>query len=178
MNLKQKILTSAVCSVAAIIALVVEQAPTLKTSEPGLAHIANKEGCRLNAYQCSAEKWTVGLGHTNAAKPDAQITHQQAADYFIDDIAQAETVVLNAISQTPTQAEFDMMVSFVFNLGEGNFQRSTLLRKFNAGQNIEACEEYLRWVYVNGQHCGEPSANCAGIITRRQTERDVCLNGY
>lgn len=178
MNLKQKVITSTVCSVVAVLSIVFEQAPELKTSQQGLAHIANAEGCRLNAYQCSANKWTAGLGHTQNISPDAHITHRQAADYFIEDIQTAEQVVINAITQTPNQGEFDMMVSFVFNLGAGNFQRSTLLKKFNAGLNAQACNEYLRWVYVNGKNCHLKASQCSGIVSRRKVEKEVCLHGY
>jgi len=164
--------------VVAVLAIVFDTAPGLKTSEQGLAHIANAEGCRLNAYQCSAKKWTAGLGHTQGIQKNAQITLQQAADYFIDDVTIAEQVVTKAITKQANQGELDMMVSFVFNLGAGNFNRSTLLKKFNAGQNKQACEEYLRWVYVDGKNCRQAESRCGGIVKRRQTERDVCLNGW
>lgn len=178
MSLKHKIITSSICSVMAVLVIVFDKAPYLKTSEKGLAHVANQEGCRLAAYQCSANKWTAGLGHTEGIKKNAQITLEQAADYFIHDVAKAEQVVSNAITKQASQGEFDMMVSFVFNLGAGNFKRSTLLRKFNAGQSEKACEEYLRWVYVNGKDCRLKASNCGGIVKRRKTEREVCLNGY
>ncbi len=178
MNMKQKIITSVVCSVAAVLAIVFESDTELKTSEQGLAHVANMEGCRLKAYQCSADKWTAGLGHTHSIKPGDSITLEQAADYFIEDVAQAEQIVNSSISQAPTQSEYDMMVSFVFNLGAGNFKRSTLLKKFNAGDRIGACNEYLRWVYVSGKNCRIKANNCSGIVTRREVERRVCLNGW
>ncbi len=178
MNLKQKLTTSIVCSVAAVLAIVMEKDPPLKTSPAGLAHVANMEGCRLKAYQCSADKWTAGLGHTQGIEAGDQITLDQAADYFIKDVAQAEQVVNNAITHPPTQGEYDMMVSFVFNLGAGNFRRSTLLRKFNAADRVGACNEYLRWVYVSGKNCRLKASNCSGIVTRREIERNICLNGW
>ena len=178
MGIKQKAITGSVCSVVAVLAIVFGQGSALKTSEKGLEHVANQEGCRLAAYQCSADKWTAGLGHTGNIKQGTTITLEQAADYFIEDVAKAEKVVINAISQTPSQGEFDMMVSFVFNLGAGNFRRSTLLKKFNAGQNQQACNEYPRWVYVNGKNCRDEASNCKGIVTRREKERDICLNGW
>ncbi len=178
MNLKQKIVSSVVCSVVAVLAIVTDINPELQTSEQGLAHILDMEGCRLKAYQCSADKWTIGAGHANGVKADDEITIEQTAHYFIEDVKTAENVVKAAITQTPTQGEFDMMVSFVYNLGAGNFQRSTLLKKFNAGDKQQACKEYLRWVYVSGKHCNDPLANCSGMVSRRQVEHDVCLNGW
>ncbi len=72
MGMKQKVVTSTVCSVMAVLAIVFGQSTVLKTSEQGLAHVANQEGCRLAAYQCSANKWTAGLGHTKGIKKNAQ----------------------------------------------------------------------------------------------------------
>lgn len=178
MGIKQKVVTSSVCSVMAVLAIVFGQAPELKTSQQGLEHVGNQEGCRLSPYQCSANKWTAGLGHTEGIKKGTQITLEQAAEFFIQDVTKAEKVVSKAITKTPSQGEFDMMVSFVFNLGAGNFNRSTLLKKFNAGQNHKACEEYLRWVYVDGKDCRLKSSKCSGIVSRRQEERNVCLNGW
>lgn len=178
MSLKHKVVSGVVCSVMAVLAIVAEKAPGLKTSDQGLQHIANAEGCRLNAYQCSANRWTVGLGHTSAITAQTQISLEQAADFFIDDVGQAEVAVNQLITQQPSQGEFDMMVSFVVNLGAGNFQRSTLLKKFNAGKKQQACNEYLRWVYVDGKDCRLRKSQCAGIVTRRQIERRVCINGW
>lgn len=178
MSIKQRIITSAVCSVMAVLAVVMEKEPELKTSQKGLDHIANMEGCRLKAYQCSADKWTAGLGHTEGVKPDSQITIDQAADYFIQDVAKAEQVVNRSITHKPTQGEYDMMVSFVFNLGAGNFNRSTLLKQFNTESNTQACNQYPRWVYVNGKDCRIEKNNCEGIVTRREIEQNVCLYGW
>ncbi len=178
MSLKQKLTTSIVCSVAAVLAIVAEKSSPLKTSPQGLAHVANMEGCRLKAYQCSAKKWTAGLGHTLGIEAGERITLDQTADYFIEDIAQAEQVVNHAITKAASQGEYDMMVSFVFNLGAGNFRRSTLLRKFNAADRVGACNEYLRWVYVSGKNCRIKANNCNGIVIRREIERNVCLNGW
>lgn len=178
MSLKQKAITGAVCSVMAILSIVSDKAPALHVSKQGLEHIANMEGCRQKAYQCSANVWTVGLGHTGGVKAGDQITLEQAADYFIEDVSKAEKVVISAIDHHPKQGEFDMMVSFVFHLGSGNFNRSTLLRKFNAQQNKQACNEYLRWVYVNGKDCRIDENNCGGIVSRRKKERLICLFGW
>ncbi len=178
MILKQKITNAVVCSVVAVLALVFQIDAQLKTSEAGLKHVAKQEGCRLNAYQCSAFVYTAGLGHTKNVTASTVLTKQQVADYFIEDVAQAENSVDNAILRPALQHEYDMMVSFVYNLGAGNFKKSTLLKKFNRGENKSACGEYLRWIYVDGKNCQLKSSNCAGIVKRRQQEQKICLNGY
>ncbi|MBF4280935.1 lysozyme, partial [Vibrio anguillarum] len=94
-----------------------------------------------------------GMGHTEGITVSTLLTEQQVAEYFVKDVARAERFVKKQITKKPNQAEYDMMVSFVFNLGAGNFQTSTLLRKFNQGDNQGACQQYPRWVYVNGKDC-------------------------
>lgn len=178
MSLRTKAVQGIVCSISAVLAIVFTSDSELNVSENGLRHVANQEGCRLKPYQCSADVWTAGLGHTQGVTPDTILTEQEVADYFIQDIAAAERVVNQRITQEPNQGEYDMMVSFVYNLGAGNFSRSTLLKKFNQGDRIGACHEYSRWVFVDGKDCRLKQSHCAGIPKRRHEEKQVCLNGW
>ena len=62
------------------------------------------------------------------------------------------------------------LASFVYNVGEGQFSRSTLLRKLNAGDAAGACAELSRWVYAGGKQL-------AGLVKRRAAERELCEVG-
>ncbi len=174
----KKTITSIVCAVGVILGIVAGTNHTLQTSPAGLAHIANLEGCRNNAYRCSAETWTNGIGHTSNVTKNSVVNNEQIADNFIYDVAHAERVVNKYLKVEVTQAKFDVMVSFVFNLGSGNFRRSTLLKKMNKKQFISACKELKRWVYVNAKSCHNPENNCSGIVARRSIETSACLNGW
>ncbi|CAH6781730.1 Lysozyme [Vibrio chagasii] len=178
MSVKTKVIKGTICVVASVLVFVFNIDSGLNTSENGLRHVANEEGCRLKAYRCSAEVWTVGLGRTQNVTPETALTEPQIAAYFVEDIAAAEAAVERHLTQTPTQGEYDMMVSFVYNLGEGHFARSTLLKKFNRGERLAACNEYLRWVFVNGKDCRLAQSHCAGIPKRRAKEQRVCLSGW
>ncbi len=178
MSLKTKATQAIICSITAVLAIVFNIDDGLSVSENGLRHIANEEGCRAKAYQCSADVWTIGLGHTSGIKQGDIANNEQIANYFVKDVSSAEKVVKNHITQTPTQNEYDMMVSFVFHLGAGNFAKSTLLKKFNQGDNQGACGQYPRWVYVNGKDCRIAANNCDGIPKRRNKEMNICLNGW
>lgn len=170
--------SAVICSVVSVLAIVASMDHDLEVSPQGLAHIADMEGCRLKAYRCSADRWTAGLGHTSGVREGMVITEQDAAEFFVKDVGEAEAIVKRRIEHRPTQGEYDMMVSFVFHLGAGNFSRSTLLKKFNAGDNRGACDQYPHWVFVNGRDCREPDTDCAGIVERRDIEKKVCLNGW
>ncbi|KPU82615.1 lysozyme [Psychromonas sp. PRT-SC03] len=174
----KKIISSVLCSVGVILALVAHSNNTLKTSPEGLAHIANLEGCRNQTYQCSAGTWTNGMGHTAKVKQGDIVNNQEIADNFIQDVASSERVVTKSLRVDVTAAQYDVMVSFVFNLGAGNFKRSALLKKMNKKQFKSACYEFTRWVYVNGKNCHEAKNQCTGIVKRRAIEKQVCLNGW
>lgn len=78
------------------------------------------------------------------------ITKEQAEVFLRQDIATAENIV-NAECQNLRQCQFDALVSFVFNIGGGNFRKSTLLKKAKANPNDNSImDEFLRWVYARG----------------------------
>ncbi|RYU41328.1 lysozyme [Aliivibrio finisterrensis] len=174
----KKILATTSCSVALILSIVFSTPNNLKTSPEGLKHIADLEGCRNKAYQCSAGTWTSGIGHTGGVIQGETLTDKEIAANFIQDVLNAEMIVNRWIKVSITQSQFDVLVSFVFNLGSGNFRTSTLLKLFNKNEPVKACGQFMRWVYVNGKNCHNKDSNCAGIVTRRQIERDACLNGW
>ncbi|MFC6363746.1 lysozyme, partial [Tatumella punctata] len=62
------------------------------------------------------------------------------------------------------------LTSFVFNVGAGNFSRSSLLRQLNAGHYTEACNSLTRWVYIG-------RTKSTGLINRREIEKEICLWG-
>ena len=80
------------CAVVAVLAIaaLLPQFKTLKTSEAGLALIANAEGCRTSPYQCSAGVWTNGIGHTDGVTPQSQVSERQAAVNLVYDVMRVE----------------------------------------------------------------------------------------
>ncbi|MEZ8800542.1 lysozyme [Vibrio splendidus] len=174
----KNLINKTVCSVAVVLSIVFSLAPNMQTSQQGLEHIANLEGCRTKAYQCSADVWTNGLGHTAGVKPGDVVSEEHIARNFIADIKAAEKSVNQYLTVDVTQAQFDVLVSFVFNLGAGNFKRSTMLKLFNQNQSSKACLELSRWVYVNGKSCRDPDSQCSGVVKRRELEQQACLNGW
>lgn len=173
-----KLAQGVVCSVLSILAIAFNIDDDLRVSENGMRHIANAEGCRQQAYQCSANRWSIGLGHAGEISEGEVWSEEDIATAFVKDVALAEAAVTRLITLPANQGEFDMMTSFVFNLGQGNFAKSTLLKKFNAGENQAACNEYLRWVFVDGKDCRKSENKCGGIPARRSIETQVCLSGW
>ena len=123
----------------------------MKTSPKGIALIKEFEGLRLKAYKCLGGVWTIGYGHTAGVKPGMVITEAQAEEYLKEDLFSCENAVNNQ-KLSINQNQFDALVSLIYNIGIGNFQKSTLLRKarINANDN-SIMDEFLRWVYSKGR---------------------------
>jgi lysozyme len=101
----------------------------MKTSDLGIQVITHYEGLRLKAYLCPANVLTIGYGHTG---PDVTtgliITEEQAKDLLKKDLILFEKSI-NDLGLPLQQHQFDALVSLVFNIGFGNFKKSTLLKR-------------------------------------------------
>lgn len=132
----------------------------MKTSKNGYDLIKAFEGLHavkadgtIRAYLCPAGKWTIGYGSTKGVRSGMNITKEEAEELLIKDVAVYEEAVNRLVKVPLTQNQFDALVSFVFNLGEPNFARSTLLRRLNASDYDSVPEQLMRWnkARVNGQ---------------------------
>lgn len=133
-----------------------------KISQAGLDLIKQFEGCRLVAYQCSAGVWTIGYGHTAGVHRGMKITQAQAEAYLKQDVAKFEKYVNNA-SYVPftdklNQNQFDALVSFAFNLGQGN------LMKLCKGRTINQVPAAMP------QYCKANGKTLPGLQRRRKAE--------
>ena len=124
---------------------------TYQYSAAGLAMTKSFEGLRLTAYQDVASVWTIGYGSTiPTVHPGEVITEQEAEQRLIANMQTAVSAVNELVTVAITQGQFDAMVDFCFNVGQGNFRNSTLLRRVNAGDFAGAAAQFLVWVYAGG----------------------------
>lgn len=138
----------------------------MKTSNKGIDLIKKHEGFRPKAYRCSANVLTIGFGHTLNVKSTDVITLDEAEYFLRQDVAFAEKEV-NRHNLDINQNQFDALVSFVFNLGVGNFARSTLLRKIKSNPKDPTIrKEFERWIYAGGKVLN-------GLVRRRKEEADL-----
>ena len=147
----------------------------LKTSAAGRAAITQRESNVLTAYKDSVGIWTIGVGHTSAAGAPTvtsglKITAAESDAILSRDLAKFERAVLGAVKVPLKQHEFDALVSLAFNIGDGAFAKSTLVRKLNAGDRLGAANQFLVWNKAGGRVL-------QGLVNRRQSERDQFLGG-
>lgn len=131
--------------------------------------IKKHEGLRLEAYRDPVGVWTIGWGHTHTAKPGMKISLDEAINLLARDIAWAENAVKQNVTIKLNQNQFDALVSFVFNVGERAFMRSSLLRRLNEGNYTDAANELLRWKHAGGRVL-------PGLVKRRAAERELFLS--
>lgn len=135
-------------------------------SNRGLNLIKRLEGLELTAYKCSAGVPTIGYGHTKGVKMGDTCTEEQAEEWLKQDVKWAETAV-NRQNLRISQNQFDALVSFVFNMGEPEFLRSTLLRKIKANPDDPTiADEFARWKYAGG-------VVVTGLVNRRTAESNL-----
>lgn len=143
----------------------------MKTSPKGIALIKSAEGLRLKAYPdpgTGGLPWTIGYGSTSGVTRNMVITETQAEQMLAEDLVRFERIVERLVRVPVTQTQFDALVSFTYNVGEGNFTKSTLLRKLNAGDSAGAAEQFSRWVNASGKVL-------PGLVKRRAAERALFL---
>ena len=133
-----------------------------KIGQAGLNLIKQFEGCRLTAYQCSAGVWTIGYGHTVGVYKGMKISQAQADTFLKQDIAKFEKYINNPsyvpFTEQLNQNQFDALVSFAFNLGQGN------VKKLCVGRNINQITSAMQ------QYCKAAGKTLPGLQRRRKAE--------
>ena len=131
--------------------------------------IKSFEGCKLIAYQCSAGRWTIGYGNTffedgTPVKPGDRITQAKADQLFELIVSNFADKVAKEIKTILTDNQFSAIVSLAYNIGIGNLQKSTLLKKVNFNPNDPTIRaEFAKWNKAGGKVL-------AGLTRRREAE--------
>ena len=160
----------------------------MKTSPRCIEMLKRHEGVRLRPYQCPALIWSAGVGHVidpahtkvkyedRKSLPipdgwDRQLTMAEVDALLAQDLERFERGVARLCpAAINSQGIFDALVSFSFNVGLGNLQRSGLRMKTNRGEYEAAAEEFMKWTKAGGRVL-------PGLLKRRKDERAMYLSG-
>lgn len=144
-----------------------------KLSQKGLDLIKQFEGLKLTPYVCSGGINTIGYGNTyymngNKVKlTDPPITKQQAEELLKMSVISYEKAVDSFCRDDISQNQFDALVSFAYNVGVGNLQKSTLIKKVNINpKDATIRNEFMKWNKAAGRVL-------AGLTRRRQAEANL-----
>ena len=167
----------------------------MKVSKAGEDLMHFFEGYRNKPYRCSAAIWTVGWGHamyadqlalpnvrkegyTGLIRSDYQLKEGDARVWSKDELVELFKVDINTFERgvlrlSPNlashQSKFDSVVSFAYNAGLGNYQRSTIRMKVNRGDWEGAAEACMMWTKAGGKEV-------AGLVKRRKAEVALFLS--
>lgn len=140
----------------------------------GLALLKQFEGCKLSAYLCPAGKWTIGYGHTGAdVHPGQTITQTQAEALLLADLVRFAADV-TAQCPTATPSQHAAMVCLAYNIGLGNFQKSSVKRLHNAGDTVGAARAFGLW--NKATDAAGVKRELRGLTRRRAAEAALYLS--
>lgn len=164
----------------------------MRLSKAGADLMHRFEGCKNRPYLCPAHIWTIGYGHVlyqeqirlpmvakegmsrkeyPLRQEDSRVwSKAEIEELFSADVASFERGVLRLIpGVVGRQGAFDALVSFAFNAGLGNLQRSTIRIKANRGDWEGAAEAFMVWTKGGGKEL-------PGLVKRRKAEIDLFLS--
>lgn len=126
------------------------------------------EGIEYVPYRDVVGVLTVCYGTTGPDVIEGKVYTKAECDALLQrDLKSIERQILPMIKPALPEPTKAALYSFTYNVGAGAFSRSTLLKKLNAGEMTQACNELKRWVYAGGK-------KWKGLMTRRDIEMEVC----
>lgn len=141
----------------------------------GLAIVMPYEGLSYRTYLDPIGISTICYGHTGSDVQSGQEHSAEECEALLkQDLGEALDVVDQSVKVAQPITRRAALASFVYNVGERNFRRSTLLERLNEGNVQAACDEMTRWVYAGH---GEHQRALQGLVRRRAMERRLCLYG-
>lgn len=140
------------------------------------------EGFRAVPYRDIAGVWTDGYGNTHGVVPGQAVTEPAARATLQRHTEAFGQGVLDCLDREPTQGQYDAWVLMSLNTGLGapgkadgwcwlkSGRKSTLARRYNAGDELGACLAMLQWTRAGG-------AYSQGLFNRRWKEYQMCIEG-
>lgn len=149
---------------------------TRAVPDAALDLIKHFEGFRAAPYLCPAGIPTIGYGSTHypdstkVTMRDAPVTTIRASQMLTAEAQRCGDAVLKLVTVPLTDGQYGALVSFVYNLGSGRLQASTLRRKLNRSDYAGAAQEFDKWVFAGKR-------KLQGLVMRRQAERLLFVRG-
>jgi lysozyme len=146
----------------------------MRINEIGLNLIKTFEGFRSEPYFCGVAD-TIGYGSTwsfdgsRVTLSHPPITKDEAEELLLREVRNSEKAVDRLIKVELNENEHSALQSFVYNLGSGRLQSSTLRRKINRGDFEGAADEFPKWRRAGGKIL-------KGLVLRRAAERKLFLS--
>ena len=151
----------------------------MKISDKGLALMEILEGKKNFIYLDQAGWPTIGVGHLLLAGEKEEfkngITDEKVKELLDRDMDEAERIVNKYVKVEITQAQFDALVIFSFNIGDTGFIFSTALKLINAKREMPEIEKWWKaWNKITVEGVKQVSS---GLVNRREAEWKLYSQG-
>lgn len=141
-------------------------------NEKALKLIKDYEGLVLTAYPDPGSKnglpWTIGYGHTKGVKKGDKITVSQAEAFLVEDLKQSEAVIKKYVTTHLNENQYGALVSFIHNIGEKQFAKSSVLKYINQNRLDEVPGRMALYRMNDGKVM-------AGLVRRRASEGELWM---
>lgn len=143
-------------------------------SKKGLDLIKKYEGYSETAYLDPILIPTIGYGTTKVKGTPVTMgmtcTKDEAECWLTEHVTEvAQRSLDKSVKVVLGQNQEDALLSFIYNVGTGNFEKSTLLKLLNEGKYVEAANQFPRWNRAGGKEL-------AGLTNRRLAEKELFLS--
>lgn len=140
------------------------------SAEVAMGFIEAWEGCRLQAYKCPADIWTIGVGHTKDVTEHDEITYEQSRELLRKDIEAVVKALAPFVNVHVTEGQYVALVSLAFNVGASYVVHNCprLMRALNAGDVEQAAHQFLDITKAGGKEL-------PGLVRRRKSEAKLFL---
>jgi lysozyme len=116
-----------------------------RVTSAAVALVKRFEGFRAKAARLPNGGWTVGYGHTRAAREGAEVSETDAEALLMFDLSEVARAIEPLILAPVNANQFDALTAFAFNIGVENFKGSTVLKRLNEGAYLEAAAALELW---------------------------------
>lgn len=146
------------------------------------------EGKSNTAYLDIVKVPTICYGYTKGVEMGDIKTDEQCNELLLTEAKRIDALITKHVKVKLTYNERAALISWIYNVGDTAFIKSSLLRKINSGDTKAACKELDKWVCVSvapGTGVDTPGERCysnnfskkvsRGLVNRRSYEKNVCL---
>ena len=150
-----------------------------RVSPTAINLVKQYEGFRSYAYIDTNGLPVIGYGQSiirgRKVRMGQYISRAEADAELAKELHRLQGLVASKVKVKLNPNQLAALTSLAYNAGIRVVTKSTLARKLNAGNYAGAANEILRW---NKAHQGGKLVPLAGLIRRRQAERQLFLTPY
>lgn len=152
-----------------------------RLDDAGVKMLVGFEGLILHEYRDVANITTVCVGHV--VRPEDQVwlkdgvTRGECEAVLKRDVARFETAINKLVKVKLVQSQVNALVSLVFNIGVGAFEKSGVLRELNWGDYSKAADRILDWRFAKVKQKDGTYIKKPVLLGRREAEARLFRSG-